>query len=154
MTITHPSLSKHTGEALTSLQRSCLITTLLLDPPVSPERVTSRETFAANLADVRLVSGMNPAVPLQIVLARKGTRADGTGERFELRVRAKVGFEVVGAVLGKSLVAVGIGAFGDSVNVDACVHGVAEGVDHIGCVRVHAVVGHEARGRVVHAVAV
>ena len=99
-----------------------------------PQSIASWETFTANLADIRLVTGMHPTVSLQIMLPAKGTWADTASKRFELRMGSKMGFEVVGTVLGKGLVAVGIGACGNTVEVDACVHGVAEGVDHVGCV--------------------
>lgn len=119
-----------------------------------PERITSGEAFTANLANIWLVTRMNSAVPLEIVLTREGAWADGTCEWLELRVRAEMRFEVVRAVLGESLVAVGIRAFGNTVDVDASVHGVAKGVDHVACVGVHAVMRHEARVGMMHAIAV
>lgn len=95
---------------------------------------------------------MDTAVTLKIVFARKSARADGASKRFELRVRAKVSLEIVRAVLGKALVAVGIRALCDAIDVDACVHGVSKRVDHIRLMWVQAVVRHEGRRRGMHTV--
>lgn len=148
------SVAHHARQRLTRFQRCRLVTALLLHPPMPSQRIASRESFAADLANVRLVSGMHSAVTLEIVLAGEGAWTDGAGERLELRVRTQMSLEVVRAVLGKRLVAVRVGAFGDAVDIDACVHRVSKRVDHVVLMRVQTGLRHEAGGRVLHTVAV
>src|SRR5690349_6605996 len=45
--VAYPAFTEYARQTLTSFQRCRLVSTLLLDPPVPPQRVTSWEAFAA-----------------------------------------------------------------------------------------------------------